>query len=219
MSHMGNLETTIQQLIEFLKKRNRVRISEVADFLSMSEKQTGPLINVLEERGVVEIKYPVIGEPEVIMKCNTPDKISISPEQMKEMEESETIVELERTGFKDRMKSEIIREENRTINRKLEKIEEEISDLTKDVSKAAFREKLEEILLIITGIRDVEKISFYLKEVMNLVHKMREKKVWTSEDKDLVVTMLKGIAQSWREYGNEEVAKLFEDLRQKIETV
>jgi hypothetical protein len=35
----------------------------------------------------------------------------------------------------------------------------------------------------------------------------------------MVVTMLRGIAQNWREYGNEEVAKLFDDLREKIETV
>jgi hypothetical protein len=219
MSLMGSLESSIQELIEILKKSSVVRLSEAADFLGMTHKQIGPLINILEERGIIEVKYPVIGEPQLVMKCSAPQKISISPKQMRELQDSETIVEIEKSGFKDRMKSEIMKEENRTINRKMEKIEDEIKDLSKDVDKTAFRENLEEILLIITGIRDIEKISFYLKEVMSLVHKMKEKRAWSDEDRDMVVTMLRGITQNWKEYGNEEVAKLFDGLREKIETV
>ena len=216
---MGNLDSTIRELIEFLKKKNNIRISEAADFLGMTHKQMGPLLNVLEERSIIEIKYPVIGEPQIVLKGGLPDKISINSKQMKELQESETVVEIEKSGFKDRMKTEILKEENKTINKKLEKIEDEMKDLSMDVDKSLFRENLEEILLIITGIRDLEKISTYLKEVMNIVHKMKEKKVWSNEDQEMVVTMLKGIAQSWREYGNEEVSKLFDDLREKIETV
>jgi hypothetical protein len=213
------IETSIDELVNFLRKNGKTKISDAAEFLKMNQKQMEPLLGVLEEKGIIDIKYPVIGEPQVVVKSSINEKIKINAEELKDIEKSEVVIDIERSGLKDRIKSEIKKEENQSINRKLERIEGQINELSSNVETSVFKENLAEILLIIAGLRDIEKISFYLKEVMLLVHRMKDKRAWTKEDKELVTVMLKGIAQNWRDYREEQIADLFDEMRKKIETV
>ena len=213
------IETSIDELVRLLKKKEKMSISEISDVLNMPQKQVEPLLNILEENGIIEIKYPVIGEPKVIIKPNAPEKIDIKKYDLAENIESE--IKIEKPKISERMatKTEIVQSnETRTINLKMEKLEGEITDLSEKVDVSVFKEDLAEILLIIAGLRDVEKISFYLKEVLSIIHKMKEKEIWKDEDKDLVTTMLKTISDNWREYREDDIAKLFDEVKGKVET-
>jgi hypothetical protein len=217
------IETSIDQLIQFLKQKGKMNVSEAADFLKMTQKEIEPILNTLEENSIIEIKYPVIGEPKIILKPNAPERIEIRKSQIKEVEAPMVVAEketIERPTISEKleMKPEIKSEETETVNKKMEKLENEVFDLSNKVDTSIFKEDLSEILLIIAGLRDVEKISFYLKEVLSIIHKMKEKGTWSDEDKDLVTTMLKDIANNWKEYGNMDIAKLFDDIKEKIES-
>jgi len=216
------IETSIDELIQVLKERGKMNVSEAADFLKMTQKQIEPILNTLEENSIIEIKYPVIGEPKIILKPNAPERIEIRKSQIKEavpeIAEERTIIERPTISEKVEMKPEIKGEETEIVNKKMEKLENEIFDLSNKVDTTIFKEDLSEILLIIAGLRDIEKISFYLKEVLSIIHKMKEKSIWTDEDRDLVTTMLKDISENWKEYGNMEIANLFDEIKGKIET-
>lgn len=218
------IETSIDELIRILKENEKMSISEVADCLKLSLRQIEPILNVLEENGTIEIKYPVIGEPKIILKPNAPTKIEIKKAEIVKKIENENKIEpeiIERTDTSERMeaKPEIVRnEETRAINEKVEKLESEITELSNKLNASTLKEDLSEILLIVAGLRETEKISFYLKEVLSLIHKMKEKKIWTNEDEVFVTTMLKAIAENWRVYNEENKAKVFDDVRGKIET-
>lgn len=218
------IETSIDKLIEFLREKGKINISEAAEFLGVTHKQLEPWLNTLEENGIIEIKYPVIGEPRIILKSNVPEKIDVKklkigkPEETK-IEESEKEIKFETPKISEKieMKPEIRESEPKNITEKVEKLESKINKLSHEVDVSMVKEELSEILLIIAGLRDIEKISFYLKEVLSLVHKMKEKNIWTSEDKDLVTTMLKSIAENWKELGEDDIANLFDGISKKIE--
>ncbi len=229
------IETSIDELIRVLRERGKMSISEAADFLKVSHKQLEPWLNILEENGIIEIKYPVIGEPKIIWKPTAPEKIDIKnleakPEvepkieekkvepEIKKVPEEKIKIEKPKISEKIEIKPEIKGEETKVITEKIEKLESRIVELSREVDISMLKEELSEILLITAGLRDIEKISFYLKEVLSLIHKMKEKGIWSDEDKVLVTSMLGTIAENWREYGDNEIAKLFDRIKEKIET-
>lgn len=239
------IETSIDELIQTLRKKKKMGISEVADFLNATQKQIEPWLNILEENGIIEIKYPVIGEPKIVIKSTAPEKIDIKkletkPEEKVEKKEEikkedkkgviekvkekikpvEELTLVKKPTIREKMESkpEIKGEDIKTVTEKVEKLETKITELSREVDISLLKEELEEILLIIAGLRDIEKISFYLKEVLSLIHKMKEKNIWTNKDKDLITTMLREIAGNWREFGNHEIAELFDRIRKKVES-
>jgi len=251
------IETSIDEFIQVLKKKGKIGVSEAADFLNATQKQIEPWLNILEENGFIEIKYPVIGEPKIVIKPTAPEKIDIKelekkteekpkeeepeieekPEAPKEEEiekeieveeeikvvpeekfEEETPIKTPKIREKLEIKPEIRGEDIETVTEKVERLEKKITELSHEVDVSTLKEELSEILLITAGLYNIEKISFYLKEILSLIHKMKEKNIWTKEDKDLVITMLKDIAENWREYGELEIAKLFDEVKGKVET-
>jgi predicted transcriptional regulator len=213
------IETSIDELIRVLKKKEKMNLSEISDFLTLPQKQIEPILNILEENGIIEIKYPVIGEPKIVLKPNAPEKIEIKKSELVEEIKPDIKIESPTTSERLKAKTEIIQNnETKAINEKMEKLENNISDLSNKVDVSVFKEDLSEILLIIAGLKDVEKISFYLKEVLSIIHKMKEKEIWKDEDRDLVTTMLNSIADNWREYKEDDIAKLFDEVKGKVET-
>jgi len=238
------IETSIDEFIQLLKKKGKMGVSEAADFLNATQKQIEPWLNILEENGIIEIKYPVIGEAKIVLKPTAPEKIDIkelekkSEEEPKIEEEIEKEIEVEeeiKVGPEEKfeevtpvetpkikekleIKPEIRGEDVEAVTERVERLEKKITELSHEVDISMLKEELSEILLITAGLDDIEKISFYLKEILSLIHKMKEKNIWTNEDKDLVITMLKDIAENWKEYGELEIAKLFDGIKEKVET-
>lgn len=332
------IETSIDKLLDLVRKRKRIRISEASKILKVSQKQIDEWVFTLEDKGIVELKYPVLGEPEIVLKA-TPEEVV--PKEEKEKVKLETriipgkpIKKKELPKFKPRKKipkalekpEKIPKEKTRAkmvkkviekpevsvsehakvvekikalenrisaiasqkaeevspksvyVNEKLkflesklhefsrklregekekyevekpllekiETIENKLVELSKDVSKekeiisetkdtskrleaienkmstiahevdiAKFKEELFEVLLIISTLKDKNKILFYLNFFERLVSVMKAKELWDEVDEEVMKDTMKAIAEGWREYKKEELAKIFEEWLKK----
>ncbi|MFH1444960.1 MAG: hypothetical protein ABIF08_00595 [Nanoarchaeota archaeon] len=210
------IESSADELLELLRNKKNINISEAADILDLKHRDLEVILSVLEERGIIMIKYPVIGEAQIVLKYDMPEKIKIRPQEIGDFRKIEPVMKVEKVKTKDKVIPEIKSDE---LNRRIDCIEERVSDLKNDVSESLFREDLAEILLIINGLRDFEKISFYLKEVLSLIFKMKEKGVWSKDDEEFTVTMLINMASNWEEHMEPQIAGLFTGVKKKIEAV
>ena len=94
-------------------------------------------------------------------------------------------------------------------------MENKLSELAHEIDMTKFKEELFEVLLIISTLKDEEKISFYLNFFEKLIKVMKMKKIWDEVDKELMKDVLNGVAENWREYKREDLAKLFEGWLEK----
>ena len=96
------------------------------------------------------------------------------------------------------------------LTSKLEGIENKLSELSHEIDMVKFKEELFEVLLIISTLKDKEKISFYLNFFERLIKVMKVKNLWEDVDAELMRDVMKGIAENWREYKKDDLANLFE---------
>ena len=61
-------ETDLDRLYDTIKKRGAVKLSEVYGGFKINKKQAEEWANILEKYGLIEIYYPVLGEPELRWK-------------------------------------------------------------------------------------------------------------------------------------------------------
>jgi hypothetical protein len=85
-----SIQTTIDKLISLVRKRKRIRISEAAKILGVTQKQVDEWVFTLEDSDIVELKYPVFGEPEVVIREPTPEEVA--HEERKEIEVDTRII-------------------------------------------------------------------------------------------------------------------------------
>ena len=97
------------------------------------------------------------------------------------------------------------------ISCKLEGIESKVSELSHEMDIVKFKEELFEVLLIISTLKDKEKISFYLSFFERLIRVMKVKNLWEEVDAELMKDVMKSISENWREYKKDELANLFEN--------
>jgi hypothetical protein len=100
--------------------------------------------------------------------------------------------------------------ETDNLSKKLESIESKMSELTHEIDITKFKEELFEVLLIVSTLKDKEKITFYLNFFERLIKVMKIKKIWDEVDEELMKDVMTGVANNWREYGKDDLAKLFE---------
>ncbi len=105
--------------------------------------------------------------------------------------------------------------EYNNTSKRLESIEKKLSELNREMDMAKYKEELFEILLIISTQKDKEKIKIYLSFFERLIKVMKSRKLWDEVDEELLKDVLKGVAENWREYKREELAKLFESWLEK----
>ncbi|MFH1473383.1 MAG: hypothetical protein ABIE55_00660 [Candidatus Aenigmatarchaeota archaeon] len=105
--------------------------------------------------------------------------------------------------------------ENIDISKRLESIENKLSELAHEIDMTKFKEELFEVLLIISTLKDKKKIEFYLNFFEKLIKVMKSRKLWDEVDEELLKDVLTGIAENWRDYKKEELAKLFESWLEK----
>lgn len=62
------IETSIDKLIGLIRKKKRLKLSDAAKILKVSQKRIDDWVFMLEDKGMVDLKYPVLGEPEIVLK-------------------------------------------------------------------------------------------------------------------------------------------------------
>jgi hypothetical protein len=148
------IETQIDKLIELLSKRRKIALSEAARTLNISENQLEMWVSTLEDRGVVDLKYPVLGEPEIVLKGILPDNLKIIPEIQKPEETSEFKEAPKKEGgflghFEKKAEPPYEKLESsytgklETEEKEIKHIEEKISNLEKKISESSFSKALE----------------------------------------------------------------------------
>lgn len=70
------IETSVDRLVHLVKKEGKVTLARASHILNVEEKQLEEWIRVLEEHGILELRYPALGEPEVILKEMTKGKLA-----------------------------------------------------------------------------------------------------------------------------------------------
>lgn len=98
---------------------------------------------------------------------------------------------------------------------KLENLEKRLSEMSHELDSVKFKEELFEILLIISTLKDKERISFYLNFFEKLIRVMKTKELWEDVDEELLKDVMTGIADNWKEYGKTDLANLFESWLNK----
>jgi len=125
------IETQIDKLIELLNKKRKITLSEAARILNIKENQLDTWIGTLEDKGIVELKYPVLGEPELVLKGILPETLTEVKANLKEPEKPKEIKEPE------------------DLSEKIKNIEKQISEITEEVEISRLKEELFEVLIII----------------------------------------------------------------------
>lgn len=214
------IETTIDKLLKLLREKKKVPISEALRILKITESQLESWIGSLEDHGIVELKYPVLGEPEIVLKGDIPEEL---PEELKaETAEKEEIEEepIETVEEKSKKMIEKIPKVNeaeiKAISKKLGDLEGRVSELTHEIDSSNFKEELFEVLVVVAGMRDVKRISSYLKAIERIIKDMKSKKLWNRVDEELTTTVLEEMSENWREEGNTNIAKIFEEIAKRI---
>jgi hypothetical protein len=213
------IETQIDKLIDLLSKRRKIALSEAARILNVKESQLDVWISTLEDNGVVELKYPVLGEPEIVLKGILPENLKIISEAKKP--ESKEVKEPEiKEGEKEIEPSlEAEEKEIKGLEEKINGLEKRVSEVAEELDISKLKEELFETLIIISSLNDFEKISSYLSFIERIVLVLKAKKAWDKVDKDLMISTLKSTTENWRDSGKEDIAKIFEETAKKIEMI
>ena len=62
------IETSIDKLICLLREKKRLKLSDAAKILKVTQKKIDEWVFMLEDKGIVDLKYPILGEPEIVLK-------------------------------------------------------------------------------------------------------------------------------------------------------
>lgn len=223
------IETQIDKLIDLLNKRRKIALSEAAGILNVKESQVEQWVGTLEDRGVVELKYPVLGEPEIVIKGIIPEnlKIETKPEIKSEettapREESNEVLTKKKTKTSYTENRKILEAEERKIKNVSEKItnlEKKLSEVTAEVDISKIKEELFETLMIMSSLKDTEMILSYISYVERIALFFKTKNILSKTDKDFITSILKNISEYWKCAKREDIAKIFDETVKKIETI
>jgi len=76
------IETKVDRLIKLVRKKGKITVSQAAIALGVDETKIEEWVRILEEHGFVELRYPTIGEPEIIFKEMTEEEIDKKSEKI-----------------------------------------------------------------------------------------------------------------------------------------
>jgi predicted ArsR family transcriptional regulator len=67
---MGDLPiiTDYDRIYELVKRRQSMKLDEIARVLALKEEQVAQELQTLEDNGLVDVKYPAFGEPLIVFK-------------------------------------------------------------------------------------------------------------------------------------------------------
>ena len=62
------IETPIDELVKLLQERKKLSINKAASILGVETSKVEEWVKILEENGFVELIYPALGKPQIILK-------------------------------------------------------------------------------------------------------------------------------------------------------
>jgi len=186
------IETSIDKLLNLLRKKKRIRISEASKILKVSQKQIDEWVFTLEDRGIVDLKYPVLGEPEIVLKPLPPEEIASLEKKKIKLETriipGKPIKKEELPQFKPSKIPEALERPEKIIKRTAEKEEVSAPEYTDVVEKLkSLENKISEMAS--QRAEEVSPKSVYITEKLRFLesklHRLSRK---TEEEKEMYET-------------------------------
>lgn len=139
-------------------------------------------------------------------------------EERKHIDESLKTVE---SGTKLTDITEIIRIQTDMLDdviKKIKEINDKIPGLSANLNSFDLRIKFFEILDGLIRIDNSKDIALFITELENLILNMKNSNLWNARKENLTLNLLTDIANNWRRYGYNEVAKIFDGEIEKIKS-
>jgi predicted ArsR family transcriptional regulator len=232
------IETQVDNLIDLLNKRRKITLSEAARILNVRESQVEQWVGTLEDRGVVELKYPVLGEPEIVIKSVIPENLKIEakkqevkPEEViasneevkeemhEEVREKQPEEKMEKSYPEAKEILEVEEKEIKDVTERISNLEKKLTEVSEEVDISKLKEDLFETLIIISSLENTERITSYISHIERIILFLKAKNILDKTDRDLIVSTLKNVSENWKYEKNEEIAKIFDEMIKKIETI
>jgi len=102
------------------------------------------------------------------------------------------------------------------VIKKMKEVKDKVTIISANVTAFDLRIKYFEVLDELIRVDDSKDITFYITELENLISNMKINNVWEVHKKNLTLNLLTDIANNWRKYGYNEIAKVFDDEIEKI---
>ncbi|MEM5778121.1 MAG: hypothetical protein QXK49_00615 [Candidatus Aenigmatarchaeota archaeon] len=102
------------------------------------------------------------------------------------------------------------------VIKKVKEINDKLSALTLSINSFDLRIKYFEIIDGLIRVESSKDIMNYLNDLENLVSNMKVNNLWDVNRENLTLNLLTDIANNWRKYGYNEIAKIFDDEIEKI---
>jgi len=152
--------------------------------------------------------------------------IKTLPRIINELESGLAMLEQKSNHFEDRIKAmegegieATLRTQNeisKNIIEKLREINQKVSEISDKNSKLELNMNFFEILNMIARTEKSSDLLSYVSDLEKTVNEMRSKNIWDSKKETLVKNTLAEIGEAWREYGYDDIAKIFIDGLVKI---
>ena len=117
------IETPIDKLIKIVKEREKISVSEMAKELGVSQTQIEDWVRILEERDFIELRYPTMGEPVIILKRVTESKVN---KKEKKFEKEKEKIDKKTEKFEEKITE---------TEKKIEVTDREVSEMEKELHK------------------------------------------------------------------------------------
>ena len=117
------IETPIDQLAKLISERKKIPLGEAAKILKTNETQVEGWVRILEENGFVELVYPALGEPQIVLKSLEKRDLS---KKKKEFENRKDVVEEKTKEFEKRV--DILEKKVELSNKEFNQLDSELKN-------------------------------------------------------------------------------------------
>jgi hypothetical protein len=128
------IETSVDRLVHLVKREGKVTLSRASQVLDVDEKQLEEWVRILEEHGILELRYPALGEPELVLKQMPEQKIFKRKERIEKHKEK---VEKKVVRFQEKsveVEKRVV-ESDRAFKRAEEDLKRKLDRVERDLKK------------------------------------------------------------------------------------
>jgi DNA repair exonuclease SbcCD ATPase subunit len=203
LNHML-IKTSIDELIRLIGQKKKLTVRKAASLLKVNESQVESWVKVLENSGYVELMYPPVGEPIIILKRMPEDKLV------------KKRIEFEEKGKKIEGKVEKFEEKAGEVEEEIKISDEKFLELEKSL-----HEKLKDLEIRIKEMDSLESVREKLQKEASQAEisaaTVRRKSRETAEDIEKINSLL---SASEREIENQlENIKTHEGMIEHLDKV
>jgi len=104
------------------------------------------------------------------------------------------------------------------VIKKIKELNDKTASLSTGLNSFELRIKFFEVLDNLVRVDNSNDINYYLTELEDLILSMKGNNIWDSHREDLTLSLLTDIAENWRKYGYNEIARVFDEEIGKIKS-